>query len=152
MERIRESDDTEVTGRHRLNGRACTEQRDPSTRPCHREDPDASCRGDRDGHGNPRDTRSAGELPCADVGPDHRDQPCCQSEDERIQNVLETHSGAEAGESCRAQCPHESREQGKREVVEDRLERHRSTHAQDLHEQPSVETDVPERQRDGRSP
>src|SRR5215468_4826344 len=70
----------------------------------------------------------------ADICADHREHPGAQTERERVEQIFEAHSDAEAGELRRAQGTDETREYGKRQIVEDWLQRHGRAHSQNLDE------------------
>ena len=81
----------------------------------------------------------AREIARADICADHRQRAGAQTERQGIEQIFKTHGDAEACQLHRAQSADETRERGKRQIVENGLERHRRTDAQNLDEQPSVE-------------
>src|SRR5262249_22039259 len=94
----------------------------------------------------------ASEAAGADVGGDHGEHAGAEAEAHRVDHVLEPHGDAETGQRVNAEQPDEAGEHRQRHVDEDRLERHRQPDAQDVDEQPALETNAAERQGHGGAP
>ena len=138
-EAVGRAHDAQVRGARREHLGLVAEEPQPRVREQGRGESDRLRGPGRDQGSGPGHPPGARALAGAEVGPDHRDQGGAEAEDQRDQEVLETHTHAVAREREGAEGPDQGREQDDGQVRHDVVDEARRADAQDLGEQAPLE-------------